>query len=278
MSRADRAARGAHAARAEHAETASRVRTWAWTRARSRGPARSHTRTRVVVVALAVVLGLGGAAAGADAALHSHFFSATEVHVTGARHESARAVERVAGLLGAPPVLGLDTAAIASRIEAAFPWVANARVSVHWPHTVDVAITERRPVAEVRTVGGKLELVDAAGRRLGAAAPDEALPVLDYAGTVAQHKTVILPAAAAPGLLVAATLPGAFRWQVAAIDVDAHGWVTLRLSSPVSFVLGPASDLLAKYHDVAAVIASATLHADDVVDVSVPQAMTVTDP
>ena len=52
--------------------------------------------------------------------------------------------------------------------------------------------------------------------------------------------------------------------------------MTLHLATPVSFVLGPASDLGAKYEDVASVIAHTTLHVGDVVDVSVPQAMTVT--
>jgi len=43
-------------------------------------------------------------------------------------------------------------------------------------------------------------------------------------------------------------------------------------------VLGPASDLSQKYEDVASVIARTTLHVGDVVDVSVPQAMTVSGP
>ncbi len=241
-------------------------------------PRAPRSRRTIVGLVAAAVVALGGLGVGADALLHSHYFAATDLKVLGARHESAVAVERVAGLLGAPAMLGLDTGAMATRIEDAFPWIASAQVSTSWPHTVTVAITERRAIAEVRTQSGRMELVDATGRRLGPAAPTQGLPVLDFAGTRAQHRAPILPAVAAPGLVVAATLPAAFRWQVAAIVVDAQGWVTLQLSSPVRFVLGPASDLEAKYHDVAAVIASATLQPNDVVDVSVPQAMTVTDP
>jgi len=62
------------------------------------------------------------------------------------------------------------------------------------------------------------------------------------------------------------------------VQVNRVGWVTLHLDTPVSFVLGPASDLSQKYEDVASVIARTTLHIGDVVDVSVPQAMTVTGP
>jgi hypothetical protein len=65
---------------------------------------------------------------------------------------------------------------------------------------------------------------------------------------------------------------------VADVQVAADGWVTLQLDSPVSFVLGPANDLYQKYEDVASVIARATLHVGDVVDVSVPQALTVSGP
>lgn len=237
-----------------------------------------RTRRTVVAVVAGVVVLLGGAGAGADAVLHSHLFAATDVKVLGARHEATEAVERVAGLLDAPPMLGLDTGTMAARIEAAFPWVASVHVTTSWPHTVTIAITERRPVAEVRTEGGHLELVDLTGRRLGPAARNESLPILSYAGTSAEHRAPVLPGIAVPGLVVAASLPAAFRWQVAAVIVDAQGWVTLQLTSPVRFVLGPASNLQAKYHDVAAVIASATLQPNDVVDVSVPQAMTVTDP
>ena len=87
-----------------------------------------------------------------------------------------------------------------------------------------------------------------------------------------------LSGAAEPGLIVAATLPVAFAWQVSVIQVSPVGWVALHLDTPITFLLGPASNLGAKYEDVAAVIARTTLHAGDVVDVSVPQAMTVTGP
>ena len=46
--------------------------------------------------------------------------------------------------------------------------------------------------------------------------------------------------------------------------------MTLTLTTPVTVDLGPASQLGAKYEDVAAVLAGATLHAGDVIDVSVP--------
>lgn len=242
--------------------------------ARPRHSRRSRTLVAVGVGAALLV----GAAAGADGALHSSLFGASHVTVLGARHESVASVERVAGLDGAPPLVDVDPGAIASRLAAAFPWIDTVSVSTSWPHSVTITITERRAVAEVRTSGGKWELVDETGRRLGPPAAHETLPHLSFAAPPIDQRLPNLPAQAIPGLYVAATLPPAFAWEVRSIDVDAQGWVTLELTTPVTFVLGPAVDLRPKYEDVAAVIGSTTLHTGDVVDVSVPQAMTVSGP
>ena len=81
--------------------------------------------------------------------------------------------------------------------------------------------------------------------------------------------------AAAPALAVATTLPPAFVAQVASVTGDPNGQVTLSLTTPVTVDLGSAVQLGAKYEDVAALLAGATLHAGDVIDVSVPGSPTV---
>jgi len=254
----------AHAAHAPRAPRAPKVR---------------RRRRRWLVAATVTVGALVGVSAAGYAALHSRLLAATTVIVTGERHETPHQLIDASGLASAPSMLSVDPGLIAARVERTFPWVASVTVTQHWPHTVSMAVTERKAVAEVLGAHGALVLVDVSGRRLGPAAPREVLPRLEYApapGEVASSST--LSTAAVPGLLVAATLPPAFATQVAVIQVSASGWVTLHLTTPVSFVLGPASDLGAKYEDVAAVIARTTLHVGDVVDVSVPQAMTVTGP
>jgi cell division protein FtsQ len=242
---------------------------------------RARTRRRrwpiVVAVVLAVLVGLGAAG---YAALRSRLLAASTVTITGDRHETPHQVLDASGLASAPSMLSVDPGLVAARIERTFPWVASATVSKHWPHTVAIAVTERTAIAEVPGPRGTVVLVDVTGRRLGPAAPHELLPRLEYAAAPGQPSasTTTLANAAVPGLLVAATLPPAFKEQVAVVQVNTAGWVTLHLTTPVSFVLGPASNLGAKYEDVAAVIARTTLHVGDVVDVSVPQAMTVTGP
>jgi cell division protein FtsQ len=241
------------------------------------GPRRRHGARVIVAGVLCLVVVLSGAT---YAALHSRLFSATTVLVTGEHHETARQIERAAGLASAPPLLSIDPTAIALRVEAAFPWIATASVSTSWPHTVAIHVVERRPVAAVAGAHGALVLVDGTGRRLGPEPANETPPRTEFKATTGGAPTPRdrTSAAAQPGLLVAATLPPAFAWQVSVIQVSTVGWVSLHLDTPITFLLGPASDLGAKYEDVAAVIARTTLHAGDVVDVSVPQAMTVTGP
>jgi hypothetical protein len=242
-------------------------------------PRTPRRRSTLVIVAgvLCLVLVLSGAT---YAALHSRLFSATSVLVSGEHHETAGQIQRAAGLASAPPMISIDPASIELRVESAFPWVATARVTTSWPHTVSIHVAERRPVAVVEGAHGAPVLVDVTGRRLGSERPNETLPRIEYKAPIGGRPapTDQVSGAAEPGLLVAATLPPAFAWQVSVIQVSPVGWVSLHLGTPITFLLGPASNLGAKYEDVAAVIARTTLHAGDVVDVSVPQAMTVTGP
>jgi cell division protein FtsQ len=244
-----------------------------------RAPRVRRRRRRLVVIAVTLAVLLALTAAG-DAALHSRLLAASTVSVTGERHETPHQVLDASGLAGAPSMLSVDPGLVAARIERTFPWVSSVIVAKHWPHTVSIAVTERTAVAEVPGPKASIVLVDVTGRRLGPIAPHQVLPRLEYTEAPGQPAASpsTLANAAVPGLLVAATLPPAFKSQVAVIQVNAAGWVTLHLTTPVSFVLGPASNLGAKYEDVAAVIARTTLHVGDVVDVSVPQAMTVTGP
>jgi hypothetical protein len=76
---------------------------------------------------------------------------------------------------------------------------------------------------------------------------------------------------------VADTLPASFRAQVSAVHVEPGGWVQLSLTTPLLVNVGTASQLDAKYEDVSALLAGASLHAGDVIDVSVPTAPTVTE-
>ena len=183
------------------------------------------------------------------------------------------------GITTQTPLISIDTASAATGIEA-LPWVKTASVELHWPSTVVIAVTQRTPVA-VMHAPNRHALIDPTGRVLARphTLPSGAPTVhLVVPGVVPGIPGTWLPARAAPAVKVAAPLPPAFSGQVRAVIGNPDGTVTLQMDAPVTFSLGAPTHLMAKYKDVAAIIAGTTLHAGDVVDVSVPQASTITGP
>ena len=234
------------------------------------GRRRGRRRLAVALAGLLVVaLALDG-----WLVLHSRVFSVRVVKVAGAVHTPVADVLAASGLSAEPAELSLDPAAVAARVEQ-LPWVATARVVREWPDAVSVTVTERVPVAEVAGPGGWAE-VDAGGRVLAwAKTPFPGLVHLGGAGNPGPAGTA-LPTGARAGLAVAATLPPAFAGQVSQVVVTPNGQVSLALAVPVTVSLGTATQLRQKYEDVAAILAGASLHAGQVIDVSVPDSPVVT--
>jgi len=121
-----------------------------------------------------------------------------------------------------------------------------------------------------------LEFVDREGRALGVAPLRENLPTLEYVHPISA--TWPFARAGRASAYVASQLPRAFSSQVSVIAVDASGNVTLKMTAPVTFVLGPPTNLHAKFVAVASVIAHGALVPGDVVDVTVPDELAVTPP
>ncbi len=209
--------------------------------------------------------------------LHTRLFSARVVTVTGSLHTPSAAVVAAAGLGQLTPLLDVNPAAAAARVET-LPWVQRATVERDWPDGVSIAVVERTPVAVVAAAGGAWAEVDATGRVLAvsATAPTGILKVA--APVTAGAPGTALAPGALPGLTVAASLPPAFVGQVTEVDVGPGGAVTLRLTTPVTVDLGSTAQLSAKYEDVAALLAGATLTSGDVLDVSVPESPVVSGP
>jgi cell division protein FtsQ len=224
-----------------------------------------------------IVLAVVAVLFGVWSLLHSSLFSARAVTVVGATHETAAQVASAAGLTSHPPLLDVNSGAMEKSIER-LPWVRSASVSVHWPDGVRVAVTERVPALVMSTAGGQWAEVDAAGRVLAdeAARPPGLLQVTGPQAPGVPGTT--LAAADQMGLRIATSLPLSFRAQVTEVKVESAGFVQLAMTTPIVVDLGDASQLHAKYEDVSAALAGATLHVGDIIDVSVPQAMTVTGP
>jgi cell division protein FtsQ len=233
---------------------------------------RAGRRRLYLILGGVVAIGLG---IGAWFLLHSSAFSARVITVSGSEHTSTAAVEAAGGLTAHPPLISVDAGAVAARVEA-LPWVKQAVISKEWPDGLHVKVVERAPVAFVTAAHG-VALVDATGRVLSdVPTPPAGLPSVAAKGAVPAPGGS-LGRAAASELFVVASLPTAFRAQVRGVSVDKTGF-HLDLTSPVTVTLGSTSQLQEKWHDVASILKSATLHPHDVIDVSAPGSPTVDGP
>jgi cell division septal protein FtsQ len=168
----------------------------------------------------------------------------------------------------------LNVHQVRSRLER-FAWIDHVTLQKRWPNSVVVTVSETSPVAVAFKSGHVLEYVSPRGRELGVAPLNVNLPTLRYTGVVTPWPYA---KAALASAYVASQLPRAFAAQVSVISEDTKGNVSLKMTTPVTFVLGPATNLHAKFVAVASVIAHSTLGPGDVVDVTVPDELAVTGP
>ena len=242
-------------------------------RARRTAVMKEQGRRRLIIAAGA--LGVVALVVGGWFLVHTPLFSARSVTVTGNVHETAAQVVTQAGLASHPPLLDVDAGAAAARLEQ-LPWVRKASVHVSWPDGVHIAVTEETPAFTISTATGKWESLSNDGRVLEESATrPPGLLLLAVPQTPGAPGTV-LSGKDSPGLHVASTLPASFVGQVTGVTVEPAGWVQLALTTPVVVDIGTATELTAKYEDVSSILAGASLHNGDVIDVSVPDAPTVT--
>lgn len=231
-----------------------------------RGQARRRLRVALGVLA-ALVLVVGG-----WALLHSRVFSARVVKVVGAVHTPTSEIVAAAGLADHPPLIDV-TGAAAARLER-LPWVARATVAREWPDGVRITVVERTPVAAASDGSGWV-LVARSGKILArTTAPPATLVRVSTLATPGPPGTTLR--SGRPALTVAASLPNAFRSQVASVQAGPHDTVTLHLTSGLTVNLGSTVALAHKYEDVAAILSGAQLASGEIIDVSAPDAPIVT--
>jgi cell division protein FtsQ len=212
------------------------------------------------LVAVAIVATLGWALLG------SRLLVVRSVQVTGTGPLVSRAqVLRVAQIPPGLPLIRVNTAAVASRVER-IQQVQSAAVTRSWPSTVTISVRPRSPVFAVASAGG-YALVDAFGvdvRRSPARPP--ALPLLTAGGPGAPlagslRGSPLVRAAAR----VLAELPPAVAHRVLVVLAASPSEVSVRLTSGVVVVWGSplrgaqkARELVllmhthARYYDVSA--------------------------
>lgn len=242
--------------------------------ARRAAVTRRRSRPRLVLlVVLAVVTIAGGLA---WPLLHSRFLSARVLRVEGNAHTTTAAILAAAGLASHPPMIDVSASKAAGAVDA-LPWVATASVRLSWPDAVVVRVTERRAVA-VAAEGSRWAVLDPTGRVLAVepSAPPGLAKLVSVAPPGSPGTTVSAPARDC--LSVAARVPVALASMLTAVSPSPAGGVDLALDDGVGVVLGSPTDLLAKFEDVASILAAERLPAGSVIDVSVPQSPAVTPP
>jgi cell division protein FtsQ len=206
--------------------------------------------------------------AAAYALTRSPLLDVDHVRVTGGEHTEAAAVAVTSGVGRGAAMVGVDTGAVARRVEA-LPWVRTARVQRGWPGTIRIAITERTPAATLPVDDTHTALVDATGRVLSVVDAGTPLPpglpmLAGVGGQPAAGDTLSAPARDALAVADAAgeALPGAIT--EVSTDLDA----TLISGGRVRF--GTADDLDDKIVAVETMLTDVDIACLEVLDVRVP--------
>jgi cell division protein FtsQ len=200
--------------------------------------ARRHQviRRRLVRPAVALAVAVTVAGGGVWAAWSSPLLAVQAVTVKGTSRLTPEDVRAAAKVPIGRSLLRLDPGSIQARI-AALPAVRAVTVDRDWPHRLVITVTERQPVAVVRS-GSGAELVDAAGVAFATAdtAPPGLLPIVLGAPVPGPGD-----ADAHAALSVWSELPAALRHAVVGIDAPSPVDVALRLDGHRTVVWGDPS-------------------------------------
>lgn len=227
----------------------------------ARESGRRRLRRVLVLAALTVAL------LAAVAVALSPLVDVDRIRVRGAGVTAPEAIVAASAIEIGDPMLRLDVDAAAERI-AALAWIDSVEVRRDFPASVEIVVTERRPVAIVGADDGAL-LVDGDGRVLGALEARFAdLPRLtasalgEPGAVVADDVRALLPLAASVG----AALDG--RSVTVGGDVDD---VELVLADEVIARVGPVTDVEAKLRALSTVLDQVDLTCVETIDVRVPE-------
>lgn len=201
--------------------------------------ARARHRWRRIAAVLLVVLALCGAATWV--VLGSSMFALRTVTVDGAARVTVQQVLAKAALPTGRSLLLVDPAAVAQRVER-LPAVARAQVTRHWPHTLVIDVTERRP-AGVVVGAGSATLLDAHGVAFASdSSPPAGLVRVEVPGAVPGPGA----AAAQAAMRVVSALPRSIRHRVEQVQASSPDDVALVLTGDTTVTWGSATDNSAK--------------------------------
>lgn len=237
---------------------------------------RSRRRwTGLIKFSLVAVLTVATVAVAGEWVLRQSYFRVQHVTFVGVHHEPLALVMAASGLENHPTMMGVSSTSVKENL-AQFMWIDRVTLVKHWPNTVVVTVKEATAVAVAFGAKHALQYVDVNGRDLGPAPLHANYPTLRFVDP--RNGAWPYEHAGRSAAYVASQLPPAFARQVSVITEDDHGRVELQMTTPVRFILGPPTQLHAKFVAIASVIAHTTLSPGDVVDATVPDELAVTGP
>jgi len=188
--------------------------------------------TLIGLGALVVVIGL----------LASPLFSIRDVEVEGVVYTSSEAIAAATDLIDGESFFTLDTAA-AQRILEDDPWVADVRISKHFPDSVVIEISERVPVVWYVGEDNKARIVDAEGVVIAVLDgwPTEYLQVRGVGPSLQGGAIADVGYRAAAQTVLA--LPDELSRLVESLELGAGGELSMTLTSGTIVRFGTPTDL-----------------------------------
>lgn len=166
-----------------------------------------------------MLAGVGIVGAVTIALLGSRLLVVRAITVTGTHLVTPAQVIAAANVPAGTPLIRVDPAQVALRVEATIRQVETARVAKQWPDGLAITIRERVPVVAVRMAGGGYDLVDHDGVIVNwAKAKPARLPLLE---TTLPGSELRGDQGVAAVSAVLAGLPGWLSAQVKAVSASA---------------------------------------------------------
>jgi cell division protein FtsQ len=208
---------------------------------------RSRDRWRRLSVTVTVTLAVL-ALIGYVIVWHTSLFAVTAVRVVGAHAVSAQQIVAAAAVRPGTALAAVDTGAAAARVDSLVR-IASTQVTLSWPHTVVVTVTERTAAALIPQAGG-YQLVDGSGVIFGTVpAAVAGLPVIRVSASADVRRQVVPGALAALG-----ALPATLEHQVVGISASSDYDITLTLSGGSTVNWGGGDQAAEKARDLAAMV------------------------
>jgi cell division protein FtsQ len=204
----------------------------------------------LVVIAVGVVWGL-------IALARAPIFSVDQITVNGVTRLTRAQVLDRAKVPAETTLLRLPKGAIVKRLLAE-PWIAEARVVRRFPHTLEIDIAERRPVAIVDAGGTSIWLVDNSATWLAprSATDTRTLPVIrDVENITPKAGTRSASAELQNAIAVLNGLSSELRSKVRTVTAPTIDKTALILSRGVQIFVGSAEDIAKKDQVAQAILA-----------------------